>query len=237
MENCKPKSKSIRTLSSINKRIFELKNVEKKKNTLYVSKYKTEKEVLSTCDYKKNKNFLVQFICQAKDYDLIQISNIFLCKNINHKFFDNHNILCAFLSLEKLTRNSYSFEDIYNINNITFKKNINYKNAEFLFFIFKNGSIIIWDNSGKLKENEYYINKTILFLNSYSHSLLPLCAIQTDNIYYRKQYNYISHEKQIQPDQIKPDQIKPDQIKPDQIKPDQIKPDQIKPDQIKPDQI
>ncbi|SBT76021.1 conserved protein, unknown function [Plasmodium ovale] len=156
---------------------LELREVNKKGNYKIHGKEKPRR--------KEGKNlFQVKFLCQAKSYDLMKISSVFLSKNITHHFFDNNNVLCVFLTPDICIKNVYSYEDIYNIDHMSFKKSLTYSNAKYIFFIFKNGSVVIWENFRNNFKSDYFINKVIIFLNSYSDELLPVYILQLDKLSY-----------------------------------------------------
>ncbi|SOV77173.1 conserved protein, unknown function [Plasmodium sp. gorilla clade G3] len=127
----------------------------------------------------------VKFLCHAKCYNLIKISHIFFSKQITYKWFDDYNILCAFLSPEKELHQFCSSTDFYKIENLNLKKNVSSsKSSKYILFIFKNGSVIIWENFNNYQKNDNFINKILLFLNSFSDELLPVYLEQEDTIFY-----------------------------------------------------
>ncbi|GAW79890.1 hypothetical protein, conserved [Plasmodium gonderi] len=130
------------------------------------------------------KLFQVKFLCQAKSYNLKKISQVFSSKKVKHRFHDNNNILCAFLTPEKYTKYFHSVEEMYNIDNLNFQRDITCSNAEYIFFVFKNGSVVIWEMFQNYQKNDVFINKVIIFLNSYSDELWPVYILQQDMIYY-----------------------------------------------------
>ncbi|KYN97641.1 conserved protein, unknown function [Plasmodium reichenowi] len=132
-----------------------------------------------------NHLFSVKLLCHAKCYNLIKISHIFFSKQITYKWFDNYNILCAFLSPEKEVHEFYSSVDFYKIENLNLKKNVtSSKSCKYILFIFKNGSVIIWENFNNHKKNHNFIKKILLFLNSFSDELLPVYLEQEDTIFF-----------------------------------------------------
>ncbi|KOB88917.1 hypothetical protein PFDG_03885 [Plasmodium falciparum Dd2] len=132
-----------------------------------------------------NNLFSIKLLCHAKCYNLIKISHVFFSKQITYKWFDNYNILCAFLSPEKEVHEFYSSVDFYKIENLNLKKNVtSSKSSKYILFIFKNGSVIIWENFNNHQKNENFINKILLFLNSFSDELLPVYLEQEDTIYF-----------------------------------------------------
>ncbi|CRG97200.1 conserved protein, unknown function [Plasmodium gallinaceum] len=168
-------------ISFINKYIFERKEVNKINNNKI-------RENISY--YNPDKLCLVKFLCQAKSYDLIKISKIFFSKKITYTFFDDNNVLCVFLTPESCIKNFYSSEDIYKIDNLDLKKNVTYPHTKFIFFIFKNGSVVIWENFKNYQNSDYFINKVIIFLNSFSDELLPVYIVQLDTIFYSEEEKY-----------------------------------------------
>ncbi|SCP03819.1 conserved protein, unknown function [Plasmodium ovale] len=162
---------------------LELREVKKKGN---YKMHGTEKP-----RRREGKNlFQVKFLCQAKSYDLMKISSVFLSKNITHHFFDNNNVLCVFLTPDTCTKKVYSYEDIYNIDHMSFKKSLTYNDAKYTFFIFKNGSVVIWENFRNYIKNDFFIDKVIIFLNSYSDELLPVYILQFDKLSYCQEGTY-----------------------------------------------
>ncbi|SOV14856.1 conserved protein, unknown function [Plasmodium gaboni] len=144
-----------------------------------------------------NNIFSVKFLCQAKCYNLIKISHIFFSKQITYKWFDNYNILCAFLCPDKEDHQFYSSADFYKIENLNLKKNVaSSKSSKYIVFIFKNGSVIIWKNFNNHEKNDNFINKILLFLNSFSDELLPAYLQQEDTIFYfqGKEHNKFNHQ-------------------------------------------
>ncbi|ANQ07083.1 Uncharacterized protein PCOAH_00015140 [Plasmodium coatneyi] len=132
------------------------------------------------------KLFQVKFLCQAKGYDLKKISLVFKAKRIRYVFHDSNNILCAFLTPEKSTKLFYNQEDIANMHSFHFRRDVTPSDAEYIVFIFFNGSVVIWDNFPNGYRNDVLINKVIVFLNSYSDELLPVHVVQEDTMYYHE---------------------------------------------------
>ncbi|GAB65399.1 hypothetical protein PCYB_061310 [Plasmodium cynomolgi strain B] len=128
----------------------------------------------------------VKFLCQAKGYDLKKISLLFKAKKVKYVFHDRSNILCAFLSPEKSNKYFYNFEDIGNKDNFNFMRDVTPSDAEYTVFIFINGSVVIWSNFPNCYRNDVFINKVIVFLNSYSDELLPVHVVQEDTMYYHE---------------------------------------------------
>ncbi|SCL99002.1 conserved protein, unknown function [Plasmodium chabaudi chabaudi] len=158
----------------------------KKKKT----KYKTQDS------HNNIKPFQVKFLCHVKSYNLKKLSIILFYKKLKYCFFDNNNILCVFLTPDKATKSFYSIEKIYNIDSLSFKNNVTEQNAQYIIFIFKSGSIVIWENFYNPEKYDYFINNLILFFNLYSNEPLLPFAIQNDKIYYSlKQPNQASHVK------------------------------------------
>ncbi|CAA9987081.1 conserved Plasmodium protein, unknown function [Plasmodium knowlesi strain H] len=133
-----------------------------------------------------HKLFQVKFLCQAKGYDLKKISLVFNAKSINYVFHDSNNILCAFLTPGRSTKYFYNLDDIGNINSFHFMRGVTPSDAEYTVFIFINGSVVIWDNSPNCYRNDLFINKVIVFLNSYSDELLPVHVVQEDTMFYNE---------------------------------------------------
>ncbi|KJP86184.1 hypothetical protein AK88_04155 [Plasmodium fragile] len=167
-------------------------NKQKHKSNMAAStyRYKLEREDKNPPDMNNNpcghELFQVKFLCQAKGYDLQKISLVFNAKKIKYVFHDNNNILCAFLTPEKRTKYFYSFEDIGNMDCFNFVKDVTAADAEYIVFIFINGSVVIWDNFPKCYRKDVFINKVIVFLNSYSDELLPVHVVQEDTMYYHE---------------------------------------------------
>ncbi|WBY55539.1 hypothetical protein Py17XNL_000504399 [Plasmodium yoelii yoelii] len=148
------------------------------------TKYKNQNHHIPSNTHNNIKPLQVKFLCHVKSYDLKKLSIILFYKKLKYCFFDNNNILCVFLTPDKVTKSFYSIEKIYNIDNLSFKNNITEKNAQYIIFIFKNGSIVIWENFYNSKKYDYFINNLILFFNLYSNEPLLTFAIQNDKIYY-----------------------------------------------------
>ncbi|EUD64926.1 hypothetical protein C922_04658 [Plasmodium inui San Antonio 1] len=133
-----------------------------------------------------HKFYQVKFLCQAKGYDLKKISLVFDVKKIRYVFHDRDNILCAFLTPEKSTKYFCNLEDIGNIDNLNFIRDVTPSDAEYIVFIFINGSVVIWHNFPNCYRNDVFINNIIVFLNSYSDELLPGHVVQEDMMYYHE---------------------------------------------------
>ncbi|KEG01177.1 conserved protein, unknown function [Plasmodium vinckei vinckei] len=163
----------------------------------YKTQDKTQDNHISPNGHNNIKPFQVKFLSHVKSYDLKKLSIILFYKNIKYCFFDNNNILCVFLTPDKATKSFYSIEKIYNIDNLSFKNNVTDQNAQYIIFIFKNGSIVIWENFYNPEKYDYFINNLILFFNLYSNEPLLTFAIQNDKIYYslklQKQANQTSN--------------------------------------------
>ncbi|CAD2112122.1 conserved protein, unknown function [Plasmodium vinckei] len=158
------------------------------------TKYKTQDHHISPNTHSNIKPFQVKFLCHVKSYDLKKLSIILFYKKLKYCFFDNNNILCVFLTPDKATKSFYSIEKIYNIDNLSFENNVTEQNAQYIIFIFKSGSIVIWENFYNPEKYDYFINNLILFFNLYSNEPLPPFAIQNDKIYYSlKQPNQTSN--------------------------------------------
>ncbi|CAI7719141.1 conserved protein, unknown function [Plasmodium vivax] len=128
----------------------------------------------------------VKFLCQAKGYDLKRISLMLSAKRVNHVFHDRDTILCAFLTPEKSAKYFFSFKDLGNVANFNLMRDVTPSDAEYIVFIFINGSVVIWDNFPNGGRNDVFINKVIMFLNSFSDELLPVHVVQEDTMYYHE---------------------------------------------------
>lgn len=95
------------------------KNTLKKKKIIKIeknkTKYKTQDHHISPNTHNNMKPLQVKFLCHVKSYDLKKLSIILFYKKLKYCFFDNNNILCVFLTPDKVTKSFYSIEKIWAI--------------------------------------------------------------------------------------------------------------------------